>query len=366
MPDYLKRTLFTILKVALVIFAIVLFFKTLKYIWPFILGYFFASLIEPIVKFLEKKIRIPRKIGTVFSILVVLGGFISISSFVIFRLFKEIEDVYNSINFNAKSTTEFFTNIVDKVNGIYIQLPVEISDLINQAVQNITSDVQRMLRNITDVAESFIQFAMNIPQIFMFILVTILATYFLSSDKNRILKFLDRKMPYNWLTKTRAITNNVFSGVFGWLRAQMIIMAITFTELLIGLSIIGIENSLLLALIIAVIDILPILGAGTVLVPWSIVNIFSGNTKLGLSTFLLYIIILFVRQLIEPKIVGQQIGVHPIFTLAGMYIGLQIFGVKGMLIGPLLVIIIKYLIGGILQDENFRNWYDKNIYVKKE
>jgi sporulation integral membrane protein YtvI len=359
MPDNLKKILITVLKVVLVILAVLLFFKIVKYIWPFILGYFFASLIEPIVKFLERKIHIPRRIGTVFSILVVLGGVVSLAVFVILRLFREIEDVYSRMDINTESITGFFTNITDKVNGIYIQLPPEISDLINQGVQNIVSSLENILKSAAGLAESFIHFAMNIPQIFMFILVTILATYFMSSDKHTILKFLDRKMPSNWLKKTRAIADNVFTGVFGWLRAQLIIMLITFTELLIGLSVIRIQNSLLLALIIAVIDILPVLGAGTVLVPWSIFNLLTGSTKLGLSLFLLYIIILFVRQLIEPKIVGQQIGVHPIFTLAGMYIGLQVFGVSGMLLGPLIVILIKYLVGGILKDEGFRNWYSR-------
>lgn len=101
-------------------------------------------------------------------------------------------------------------------------------------------------------------------------------------------------------------------------------MIITFSELLVGLLVIGIENPLLIALTIAVVDVLPVLGAGTVLIPWGIVNIIFGNTKLGLSLLLLYVIILFVRQLIEPKIVGQQIGVHPLLTLFGMYVGLQI------------------------------------------
>jgi sporulation integral membrane protein YtvI len=349
----------------LVVVAVLLFSKIVKYIVPFMLAYFFASLIEPIVKFIEKKLHIPRKVGTVFSILVVLGGVVSLATFVVLRLIKEIENVYSSLDINVDSIAYFFNSIVEKVNGIYIQLPIEVTDIINQAARNFTENIQKVLEGVTDFAEASIKFALNIPQMVIFIFVTILATYFMSSDKNTILKFLDRQMPSEWLKKTRALANNVFSGVFGWLRAQLIIMTITFTELLIGLSVIGIQNALLIALIIAVIDILPVLGAGTVLVPWSIVNLLLGDTKLGLSTFLLYVIILFVRQLIEPKIVGKQIGVHPLLTLAGMYIGLQVFGVLGMILGPITVIIIKYVVGAIISDDSFKSWFEKNLRPKK-
>ena len=364
MQETLKKTIFTVLKVILVIVLIILFFKIVKYIVPFIVAYFFASLIEPIVKLIEKKLHIPRKIGTVFSILVVLGAIISLVTFLILRLIREIENVYLTLEINVDSVTDYFNGIIEEINGIYIQLPVEITDIINQTAQNLTSNLQNLLKNIVDIAQASIQFAMNLPEIVVFIFVTILATYFISSDKNTILKFLDRQIPSDWMKKTRVIANNVFAALFGWLRAQMIIMSITFTELLVGLSIIGIENTLLLALVIAIIDIFPVLGAGTILVPWSIINLVAGNTKLGLSTFLLYVIILFVRQLIEPKIVGQQIGVHPLLTLAGMYIGLQVFGVLGMLAGPLTVIIIKYVLGGIIRDDMFKNWVERNLRSK--
>ena len=366
MSETLKKTLMTILKIILVIAGIFLFFRLIKYIAPFLLAYFFASLIEPVVKFAERKLKIPRKIGTVLSILIVLGSVLSIIGLLIYRLVIEIENVYQTIQINADGITDFFNGIIEKINGIYIQLPTEITDIIHEATRNVASDIQNLLKNIVDFAQVSFDFVMSIPHMFIFILVTVLATYFMSSDKNRILKFLDGQIPSNWLRRTRAITNNVFTALFGWLRAQLIIMSITFSELLIGLLIIGIENSLLIALIIAVVDILPVLGAGTVLVPWSIVNLLLGHTKLGLSLFLLYVIILFVRQLIEPKIVGQQIGVHPLLTLLGMYIGLQVFSVAGMILGPIIVVIIKYVIVGVMKTDSLKEWVGSHFSRGKE
>ncbi|HHW23316.1 MAG TPA: sporulation integral membrane protein YtvI [Clostridiaceae bacterium] len=366
MTEGVKRTLLTILKIVLIILAIFIFTRLWKFIVPFIIAYFFASLIEPIVKFIENKLRIPRKIGTVFSILLVLGVIGSIIGFLISRFIKEIKAVYMNLEINMDTITEFFNRIIDKVNDIFIQLPDQITDLLSQGLQDIAKNLQSVLGQFVNWVQASIQAAMYLPQILIFIIVTLLATYFMSSDKNTIIKFLDVHIPTDWLDKTKSITKNVFTALFGWLRAQLILTTVTFSELLVGFLIIGIDNALLLALIISLVDVLPVLGAGTVLIPWSIINLILGNAKLGLSTALLYVIILFVRQLIEPKVVGKQIGVHPLFTLAGMYIGLRLWKIPGMFIGPLAIVSLKYIFEGILKEDTFKQWVERNFKQKKK
>lgn len=251
------------------------------------------------------------------------------------------------------------------MNDIYIQLPDQITDFVSQGLQSVVESLQNQLGKIVQWLSTTIQFAMYLPQILIFIVVTLVATYFMSSDKNTIIRFLDVQVPANWMEKTRSITKNMFTALFGWLRAQLILTTVCFSELLIGFLIIGIDNALLLALIIALVDVLPILGAGTVLLPWSVINLILGNTKLGLSTALLYVIIIFVRQLIEPKVLGKQIGVHPLFTLAGMYIGLRIWNVAGMFIGPLLVVTFKYIFEALLKAGTFKQWIERNFKTRK-
>jgi sporulation integral membrane protein YtvI len=366
MTEGVKRTLLTILRIALIILAIFLFTRLWKYIVPFIIAYFFASIIEPVVKFIENKLRIPRKIGTVFSILFVLGIIGSIIGFLISRLIKEIKAVYLNLEINMDTITEFFNRIIDKVNDIFIQLPDQITDLLSKGLQDFANNLQSILGKIVDWLQASIEAAMYLPQILIFIIVTLLATYFMSSDKNTIIRFLDVQIPTDWLDKTKSITKNVFTALFGWMRAQLILTSITFSELLAGFLIIGIDNALLLAIIISLVDVLPVLGAGTVLIPWSIINLILGNAKLGLSTALLYVIILFVRQLIEPKVLGKQIGVHPLFTLAGMYIGLKLWKVPGMFIGPLAIVSLKYIFEGILKADTFKQWVERNFKTKKK
>lgn len=365
MPDTLKRTLWIILKIALVALAVFLFIKGIKFVVPFILAFVFASLIEPVVKLLEKRVHIPRKLGTVLSILLVIGAIVTIIALLISRLINEITNVYQDLSQNMTGISTFFDGLLAELNGIYIQLPAEVTDLLKTAGQNAVNELKGLLSSIINLAQIPIQFALDLPELLIFIIVTILATYFMSSDKNTILYFLDGQIPSDWLKKTRGISNNIFTALLGWIKAQLILMTITFTELMIGLLIIGVENALLIALIIALVDVLPILGAGTVLIPWAIISLISGQTKLGLSLFLLYIIIIFVRQLIEPKIVGQQIGVHPLFTLAGMYIGLKSIGVLGMFLGPIMVVVLKYALEGVFKTDGLKGWFEKNFRFKK-
>ena len=364
MSEVLKKTFFTLLKLALFVLGVFILLKIGGYFVPFILAFIFASLMEPLVRFIENKLRITRKIGSVISILVVLGTILTVLGFLISRLIKEIINVYNSLNLTIESITAFIDDIMAKANNIFIKLPVELTDGINKMLTDFTANLENLLKPIVDIAQGTLKFAFSLPQAIIFVLVTILATYFMSSDKNAIVKFLDAQIPSEWLKNTRNITNNVFIALFGWLKAQLILMSITFSEVLTGLLIIGIENPLLLALLIALVDALPVLGAGSVLIPWALINLLSGNTRLGLSLLLLDVIILFVRQLIEPKIVGRSIGIHPLFTLFGMYLGLQFIGVLGMFLGPICVVMLRYIFEGILKADNFKGWFEKSFKPK--
>jgi len=364
MPDVLKRTILAIIKILLVALGVFVLFRIGRYFVPFIIAFVFSSLIEPLVKFIETKLRISRKIGAVFAILVVLGAIFTILGLLIARLVKEIINVYNSLNITFEGIAAFFDNVIEEANNLFLKLPVQVSDGINNAINSLSNNLSNFLKPVVDLATGTIQFAISLPQVLIFIVVTILATYFMSSDKHRIGQFLDAQIPSNWLRNTRGVINNLFTALFGWLKAQLILMTVTFSEVLVGFLIIGIENALLLALIIALVDALPILGTGSILLPWAVIDLLTGNMRQGVSLALLWLIIIFVRQLIEPKVVGQQIGIHPLFTLFGMYLGLQFMGVLGMLLGPIAIVVIKYVMEGILKTDGLKGWFERNFRGK--
>ena len=361
MPDVLKKTVFTLIKILLIVLGVFVLLRIGGYFIPFIIAFIFSSMIEPVVRFIERKLHITRKIGAVISIVVVLGIILTALGLLISRLVKEIINVYSSLNLTIESISSFMNDLVAKVNNIFIKLPVELADGINNMITDFTNNLENLLRPIVDIAQGTLKFAFSLPQALIFIIVTILATYFMSSDKNVIIKFLDAQIPSEWIKKTRSVTNNIFTALLGWLKAMLILMGITFSELLLGFFIIGIDNALLMALVIALVDALPVLGVGSVLIPWAIIDLLSGNTRLGLSLLLLDLIIIFVRQLLEPKIIGKSIGIHPLLTLFGMYLGLQFIGVLGMILGPICVVVLKYILEGILKAEGFKGWIEKNF-----
>ncbi len=358
MVDTSKKTIKYIIRAILILVGVYLLIRLSVYCIPFIIAFILSSLIEPIINFLEKKIKIPRKIGSVFSLLLVLSILGTILGLIISRLVREIINVYNQINEIFGSMQYFFEAMIERVNNIYISLPKTISDTLEQyfsdAASNVKEWLEPMVKGITD-------FTLSLPQALVFVVVTVLATYFMASDKHKINLFLDDQVPGHWLEKTRMVLNKLFSALFGWLRAQIILMTVTFTELTIALSVMRIENALLLALLIAVIDALPVFGVGTVLIPWGIVEVVSGNYKRGFSLLLLYVIILVVRQLIEPKIIGKQIGIHPLLTLFAMYTGLQLMGILGMIVGPVLMVILKSVFGAVLTNDGFKGWLQKRF-----
>lgn len=359
----LNRRTIKVIIIILIIIGILLLLRLSVYCIPFIIAFILSSLIEPLVNFLEKKVRIPRKIGSVFSILLVLSILGTILGLIITRLVKEIVNVYEQINVIFGGMQMFFEAMIEKVNNLYISLPKTISDTVDQYFAEAASSAKAIL---TPLIEKITSFTLSLPQVFVFLVVTILATYFITSDRNKINNFIDRQFPVQWLEKTRLVVNKLFFALFGWLRAQLILMTVTFSELTIAFIILNIQNGLLLALIIAIVDALPVFGVGTVLIPWGIIDLISGNYQRGVSLLLLYIIVLVVRQLIEPKIVGQQIGVHPLATLFSMYLGLQLLGIIGMIVGPVLMVIIKTVFGTILNTDDIKKWLQNtfNYYMK--
>lgn len=134
---------------------------------------------------------------------------------------------------------------------------------------------------------------------------------------------------------------NLLNALIGFLKAQLILLTITFTESLIGLNIIGIKYAFIISVFVALVDILPILGTGSVYVPWAIISIIAGKYRLGISLLVLYGIIVTIRYMIEPKIVGQQLGIHPLITLMSMYVGIRLMGAVGVLVGPTIAVTIK-------------------------
>jgi sporulation integral membrane protein YtvI len=350
----LKRA--RIIKIGLVVIGIVLgiflFYKLSFYVMPFIIAFIIASIIEPIIRFLMRKTKMPRKIAAPITLLFFLCSFGVIITLIVIRLINEIKSVAVILPDIAANLYMDITIWVNKGIDIFQWLPPEVTDNIGSVLSDFSKNLTNLLKSITKGAYVT---AVSIPEALLFTIITILSTFFISNDREKISRFFTAQFPKRWIDKAKDIMNDMFSALVGYLKAQLIIMMITFAELFIGFTIIRVRYSLLLAFIISIADALPILGTGGFLVPWSIYSFFTGNIRMGVSLLILYGIVLIVRQLIEPKIVGAQIGVYPLVTLIAMYTGLKIFGFIGLILGPILVLVIRNIMIGILKNRTIKD-----------
>ena len=183
----------------------------------------------------------------------------------------------------------------------------------------------------------------SLPQVLIFIVISLAASYFMSRDRSKISGFIYKQIPSSWGSRLRFVKEDMILALLGFLKAQLILMTITFFELLIGYLILDVKYAFFFALFTAIVDILPVLGTGTILIPAGIFYLISGNIAKGLGFLILYLVITAIRQSIEPRIVGKSLGLHPLVTLMSMYIGLRLFGVMGIFLGPIVVIVINTL-----------------------
>ncbi|MEF9895545.1 MAG: AI-2E family transporter, partial [Clostridia bacterium] len=147
-----------------------------------------------------------------------------------------------------------------------------------------------------------------------------------------------------WIRRICAVKDDLFGALFGYVRALLLLMLLTFVELAIGFSLVGIDYAILFALIISMLDALPVLGTGTFVVPWAAYNLLIGDLHTGIGLLLVFAVVWTVRQLLEPHVVGDQIGIHPLLTLFAMYLGMRFMGVFGMILGPVTLIVVRNLL----------------------
>jgi sporulation integral membrane protein YtvI len=313
-PD-MEKYLHIIFKILIYTAIALIAFFALKlmfiYFMPFIIALMLSIIIEPIIVFLQK-FKLNRGISVVLSIILFLGGFIAFSAFAITRIVYELIELYNRLPKYYDGAYNFLAEIVQQATDLYLQLPPEALNIIQEVLRTIFGKATAFLSSTTTW---LINTLTVLPSTMIFILITLIATFFIAKDKYLLKDFIFRQLQPTWSAKIISLKTDLFAALVGFLKAQSIILGVTFLESFIGLTIIGVDYAFTLAIVIALIDILPVLGTGSVYVPWAVTSFILGNYRLGIALLVLYAIIVVVRYIIEPKVVGQQLGIHPVVTL---------------------------------------------------
>ncbi|MFZ5354219.1 MAG: sporulation integral membrane protein YtvI [Bacillota bacterium] len=338
---YLTISLKILLYLAGIISAYFILKYAVMYFAPFIAAFILSMIMEPLVRMFQK-IKLGRGIATILAMILTLGGFVTFSVFAVIRIISELKELYNSLPNIYEQVYSFATIFVEKVTNLYLQLTPEATTIIQDLLLTSFDKMKVFLgQTLSRTPQSTISFITSLSGTLIFIIITMIATFFLTKDKEIIKCFFLRQFSPAWQAKWLTLKKDLFLALIGFLKAQSIILTVTFFESFIGLSIIGIEYAFLIAILVALVDILPVLGTGSVYVPWAIISIVRGHYKLGISLLVLYGVIVVVRYMVEPKVVGKQLGIHPVVALMSMFAGLKIIGVAGIILGPTLVVTIK-------------------------
>lgn len=358
LPLYKKywRTFFDIGLIVLTVYLVMFVFSKLYQLAaPVFLSFFVFLLIEPLARFLNRR-GIAKPFASAISVLLflilLLGTLFGAGLLVTIQALHFQDNLPKYTYVVQQQFVESTTYLQQKIDN----LPPDITDKVNgyfkDATNFLTKCLVTFLKYMVGVLGSFSSFMANFG-------IAIILAFFLSMEIKDWRKIAHDKMPKTFKTAYAFLQGNVFKAIGSYLKAQLILISITFVIVLIGLFILRTGNEITMALICAVFDVLPLLGVTTILVPWIIYLFIVGNTSLAIGLIVLLAIVLIVRQLLEPKITGNSIGVSSAFLMLSFVIlSTSAFGMAGLILSPILLILIKELI----QQGYLQSW----IYLPQE
>lgn len=312
-------------------------------ILPFIFALVLAMLIEPLVEAFQKRFNFNRTLSTITVMVLFILIFSSVLVFLISRLLVELNKLSETIPIWSNWLTHYNAQaIVAKIKTFYISL--HIPEYVLKVLQDMLNSLLLLSKKLVSGSINWIVgFVASLPYIFMVSVVMLVSTFFLSKDKNRIQDNLFKRLKPELSLKLTELIKDLNSALSGFFRAQIMLMSVTGLLTIIGLSLLGVDYVLTIGIITAVAEFMPIVGTGSIFVPWAIVVVFMGNVRLGVALLVLFAIIVTVRQIIEPKILSKNIGLHPLAALMSLFIGLKILGAWGIILGPSVLVLIKSL-----------------------
>ncbi|MBQ5783078.1 MAG: sporulation integral membrane protein YtvI [Oscillospiraceae bacterium] len=315
------------------------------WIMPFIMAFAVAAILQPLAKKVSKYLKAGRKASALFCttlFYVTAVAILALAGFGIYSALKnwltDLPQIYNDNIVPAMSEIlRWLQNTLDSFNP---ELAISVNQFADQFFANFGSFVSDISGSAIGYLSSWVT---KVPFFVVGVLISVIATFFISLDFENITAFIKRQIPQKWQPVLGDIRVYGLSTLGKYGKSYLLIMSITFCELCIALWLLGVENFAIIALATAVFDIIPVCGSGGVLIPWSVISLVQGRFAFGIGMLVVYAIITIIRQIIEPKIVGDQVGLHPVVTLMAMFLGARFIGVFGLFAFPITLVILKQL-----------------------
>jgi sporulation integral membrane protein YtvI len=346
------------IKVAIVTLGVYLGFRfILPLILPFIFAYLLAWIIGPSTEFLYKKVKIPRIVGgsaSLFVLVSIIGGSFYYLGILLIR---------QTVNF-ARSIPAFLSIIAGKLDKICSNCDEIFGLAVGSAREVMDDNILKVVDKVkTDIIPGMtaqtLSFTVKLVAFTGILLIILISAVLINKEIPELRRKYEKSILYNDINK---VTAKLADAGTAYLRAQLLIMVLVAVCCVTGLVIIRNEYALLLGILIAILDALPLIGSGMVLIPWSIIMLINGNIFAAAVLITVYLISQVIREVAEPKLIGNRIGIKPLYTLISMYIGLKIFGIAGFILGPVGLIIIITILKGINDKEDIDGNSDMGLY----
>ncbi len=307
--------------------------KFLRFFMPFVIGWIIAMIANPLVRFLESRLKVVRKHGSVLVVITVLALIIGALYLLLSKLLSEASGLLQSLPQLWETFQIEVRNIGRQLENLFSFLPDQLGIQMKAVADNLDSYMGVLLQNVaTPTVEAAGSVAKSLPSILVNTVVVILSSYFFIAERDTILNIWKQYMPENSKKHMSYMRRDAIRLIGGYFMAQFRIMFVVAAILTVGFLVLQVPYSFLLALLISLLDFLPVFGTGTVLIPWGLIKLLSGEYYMAGGLILLYILSQFIRQAIQPKIVGDSMGLPPLMTLVLLYIGFKVSGLGGMIL----------------------------------
>ena len=343
-----------------VISALLALYVLFKYVFvlvlPILIGAAVGAASSALASKLSKYTRASKKAVSSAVLLTLLGLLVALLFFGIRRLTDELGKLAQSISSGEGELFTFFKEAIELAERIGNRLAELIPSGSDETADRFNAFAESIVGNLLSELSSSVPGILSailksLPEILLGVIVTVIVAFYFTLDGERIKSGIRSLLPSSVHRTMTRIKKEAALAAVGYLRSYSLILLITFAEIFFGLSILGVEYSFLIAAVSALVDILPVLGVGIVLLPWAVYCLTTRQLFTGIGLIILYVVTVIVRQFIEPKIVGENLGIHPLLTLASFYLGYRIFGFIGILLAPILLILRRAFKSQAEEDE---------------
>lgn len=356
--SYFAKWFFT---VALITAGVYLGFRyLLPLIFPFLVAYFLAWIIRPVTESLYRRLKIPRIIGGSCSLLLLVAVFGTAFCMLVNILIKQAIEFIKNIPIFLGIIAEKLDNICKHCDGLVGCHDGTLKAIVDENIMQTVNMVKTQV--MPKITRHTISLTVKMVAFIGVVLIVFVAAVLIAKDVPALKEKFEKNSLYKDVHK---VTSKLTEAGIAFLRCQLIIMSITAVICIVGLYFIKNEYPVLIGLGIALMDALPILGTGMVFVPWAIIKLISGDIYMAAMLMTIYLICNIVREILEPKLIGNRIGIKPLYTLIAMYIGVKLFAVAGFFLGPigLLIIITIYK---VLNEKSDKSVYQKDVFYNED